>query len=171
VENIDWSKAPEGAEFWCDEQWFKVVGGEWFTWYPCAHSWAKPAYKSPGNFSWWESAVERPQPSAWNGQGLPPVGAVCDVKQMARGAEREWFKAKVLYSSPYTVVLDDYQAGEFVSHPCTLQFRPIRTPEQKAADEREAAIDDMIDLLGKNRKVQKTRDHAGTLYDAGYRRP
>ena len=47
-------------------------------------------------------------------------------------------------------------------------FRPIRTPEQIAADEREAAVNGMLcyDALGGSR-----RGLAEALYDAGFRKP
>ena len=50
-------------------------------------------------------------------------------------------------------------------------FRPIRTPEQIAADERENTIDQMINdtsiLTG---IMSDRRIMAGQLYDAGYRK-
>jgi hypothetical protein len=109
------------------------------------------------------------QPAAWNGECRPPVGVSCEAKSMARGVERDWFNATVLYSSPYTVVLDDYQAGEFVAHPATMHFRPIRTPEQIAADERSKYCDRIFGVLTSATRAENRSDMAEALYDAGLR--
>jgi hypothetical protein len=175
-EQIDWSKAPEDATHcWAQAQdFFKLDHGNWMVWYGNEMRWAKSTMAER-----WGGLVERPTTPSWSGEGLPPVGVVCEVKQMARGAEREWFKAEVLYSSHYTVVLDDYQAGEFVSHPCTLQFRPIRTPEQIAADERTHEIRNALTSI--SHKVEKVNtdidcslaiaETVSAMIDAGYRKP
>ena len=169
MNKIYWSKAPEGATHYNHQfcEWYKATQiGAVFYWSESASEWRPARFWNDRK----HDCIQRPTAPSWSGEGLPPVGVVCDVKQMARGAEREWFKAKVLFSSPYTVVLDDYQDGEFVSHPCTLQFRPIRTPEQIAADEREAAIDAMLAATpapGSDISLRVCEQ----LYDAGYRKP
>ena len=174
MSKIDWDKAPEGAEFWCEEQWFKNIDGEWFTWYPGALSWAKPAYKSPDNFSWWGAAVARPSP-AWSGEGLPPVGVVCEVRQKTPyESSFEWEECRIAMINtgadglPQVCTID--KRGDFaIYYPATdiVEFRPIRTPEQIAADEREAAVNGMLcyDALGGSR-----RGLAEALYDAGFRK-
>ena len=171
MNEIDWSKAPEGYPVWVEDLmhgekshgWHKESDGRWVD--QLGRYWEKSAAER-GNCR----AHYRPEPTpSWSGDGLPPVGVVCEVKQTARGAEQEWFKAEVLYSSHYTVVLDDYQAGEFVSHPCTLQFRPIRTPEQIAADEQETATDVMFARFGGVAGL--TRKQCAWVISEGYRKP
>ena len=58
-----------------------------------------------------------------------------------------------------------------IYYPATdvVEFRPIRTPEQIAADEREAAIKEMLEDAGRP-DTAKTRDQAQLLYDAGWRK-
>jgi hypothetical protein len=51
-----------------------------------------------------------------------------------------------------------------------MDFRPIRTPEQIAAEEREKAIDAMNKLVGDIEKIPTWRDALAALYDAGYRK-
>lgn len=126
MENIDWSKAPEGAEYWCDDQWFKIFGGEWFTWYPGALSWARPAYKAPDNFSWWGNAVERPSAPSWSSEGLPPVGVVCEMHHES-WQPNNWPKVTVKYASAEYFITED-GAGEQHWHAHSVKFRPIRTP-------------------------------------------
>jgi hypothetical protein len=45
-------------------------------------------------------------------------------------------------------------------------FRPIRTPEQIATEERENAINAMIDIV----MTDNIRSNCADLYDAGYRK-
>ena len=158
-EVIDWSKAPEGWDVF-------IKGGFYSGFYRDAGDRyeRENGYYRLKNDEAAYTVFRRP----WSGEGLPPVGVVCEAKSMARGSERDWFKASVLYSSAYTIVLDDYQAGEFVAHPATLQFRPIRTPEQIAAGEREAAILDMERIC---RSGDFGSGGLAALYDAGYRKP
>jgi hypothetical protein len=173
--DIDWSESPKDAQGFmpASNVWMK---GWWKQENDCFYFWPaelgrdggwKKTYANPFSHALFN---KRPttQPAAWNGEGLPPVGAACEAKSMARGVERDWFNATVLYSSPYTVVLDDYQAGEFVAHPATMQFRPIRTPEQIAADEREAAVNRIYDIL-EGSKRPDLMSTCRALYDAGLR--
>ena len=167
METIDWGKAPEGAtHYWRERNTFYVeIKGEFYF----AETPQTGAVNSPRG--WIASLEKRPttQP-AWSGEGLPPVGVVCEAKSMARGVERDWFSATVLYSSPYTVVLDDYQAGEFVAHPATMQFRPIRTAEQIAAEEREVAIRSIVYDLQDSENLSSLPSIASCLYGKGYRK-
>lgn len=112
--------------------------------------------------------------AAWSGSGLPPVGTVCEWKGTHGGY---WVGCEVVALSQSQFVLrhsdsSKYRPGQFEvfsADPVQIQFRPIRTPEQIAAEEREKALDAMVatsPLLDKgwSRLVCKA------LYDAGYRR-
>lgn len=107
----------------------------------------------------------RPSPFV-TGNGLPQAGNACECKCTARRNEREWFAATVNYISPYTVVLDDGQSGEFVAHPAAMQFRKIRTPAQLAAEKRQDAIYRAA-VLCKVSTTDKEFQLLGELYDAG----
>lgn len=95
--------------------------------------------------------LHQPDPvPTWTGEGLPPVGTDC---QYSVGDCDSWFYCTVRYiikpiqDEPLQIVVDcPHLAGEQVCSlgdgPGEIRFRPIRTPEQIAADEREqAAID------------------------------
>ena len=78
--NIDWSKAPEGATHAGS---FK---GKFSCWYKLGSGWAWE-YMSGLSFSWEKVSgnlpasdlIERPKKQdAWDGEGLPPVGTVCN---------------------------------------------------------------------------------------------
>ena len=171
MEQIDWSKAPEGATHFLPEQvargwvacWYKFVDGTWFArnvrdcdWYP-DHDYQEIFIPL---------LIGKPAP--WSGTGLPPVGTVCELF------------CRKLEQGPVTVLYISEEFGVFKSHryhheqggPLEIYaFKPIRTPEQIAAEQREKAINQMIDdtniLTG---VISDRRIMAGQLYDAGYRK-
>ena len=159
-EQIDWSKAPADATHY----------------QPATHGvfecWLKPGHAvrvSRGEPDWREddyaddliatSAIKRP----WSGEGLPPVGVDIEVLHELYG----WIGARVVGQDGEAAIVrtNDGYAGVFPH-----QMRPIRTPEQIAADEREAAIDEMLagtPWPGSDISLRVCEK----LYDAGYRKP
>ena len=173
MSEIDWSKAPEGATHRSATAWFKrdEVGVYLFD----AGMWRLlPWGKSQLDGFW-----QRPSP-AWNGEGLPPVGTVCEYNLKAG----PWFKCEIRYvlDNDQDPESDGWQAVIWCPHlekeqmakASGFNFRPIRTPEQIAADEREAAVMEMLKLdpfipgrtLGELNKTEFCRK----LHDAGYRK-
>lgn len=169
---IDWSKAPEGATHFCP-----AVTGY------CAH-WIKPGYyQLVGVGSWFEDSSKTPdkflieRPSTWNGDGLPPAGTVCEV--LWNESRKEYLRTKVFGVNEHGQPIHrfdegpkkfEYQADVLVTALGTKVFRPIRSAEQIAAKEREAAIAEMTVLSplldkGWSRRVCEA------VYDAGYRKP
>lgn len=150
----------------------------------------------------WQAAVDALKPDAqrfaedyveankdrsvkeWNGEGLPPVGTVCEWAGCTYAPEDP--KEPDLHVGDQVKIIAHFKDGEFDlaaftfnpgihnsargaawvnqgSHGC---FRPIRTPEQIAAEEREKAVRDML-LCLKSPLAEAT---AYDLYDAGYRK-
>ncbi len=79
----------------------------------------------------YESAIAAPKKSAWNGEGLPPVGCECEYQYKVHGSE--W--------CPLECVAVDGKAvfGWSNNTPVALQstthnFRPLRTEEQRKRD-------------------------------------
>jgi hypothetical protein len=116
--------------------------------------------------------VADPMPP-WSGEGLPPVGTVC---------ERMWPSGFIEYAKVRIIAHDDGQAvfrfmeglragrvqadgqgdGDSLGNPI---FRPIKTPEQIAAEDRDKAINQMefdTDCLDRGAFTK--------LYDAGWRK-
>lgn len=63
--------------------------------------------------------------------------------------------------------------GEYSNYSQPYNFRPIRTPEQIAAEEREKAIEALaVELAGhwSSEAVSLQRETAAYLHDIGYRR-
>ena len=159
MNEIDWSQAPEGATHYnhtCFD-WYKVGSHEPFFWN--GRAWA------PARF--WDDSkhdcIQRPTAPSWSGEGLPPAGVDIEVLHELYG----WIGARVVGQDGEAAIVrtNDGYAGAF-QH----QMRPIRTPEQSAADEREAAIDAMLAATpapGSDISLRVCEQ----LYDAGYRKP
>lgn len=120
-EQIDWSKAPEGATHYnhtCSG-WYKVTRiGAVFFWYGHTSEWR------PARF--WDDrkhdCIPRPTTPSWSGEGLPPVGVVC----MANGYQvvivaHHCNGIHAIYAE------SEYDGMLYYGEP--NEFRPIRTPE------------------------------------------
>lgn len=84
----------------------------------------------------------------WDGEGLPPAGTACDIRQTT--LPNEWVSATVLFVGDRRVFYRTAD-GDEMSRPIKfLLFRKIRTPEQIAADEREKARDEVLNLMAQN---------------------
>lgn len=169
---IDWSKAPEGAtgamvahfdggttrrgdvEFIPNDE-------------PC-----RSIYKE-GPDAW----VYHPAPAApdWAGEGLPPAGTVCEVLNNMLDRP-EWERCTILFMGKFKAIYESESCHERVadvSESWMISFRPLRTPEQIAAEEREKEVDQMVEdsstgLLFTAKKI--CRSHAVALHNAGYRK-
>lgn len=120
----------------------------------------------------------RAGPPAWTGEGLPPVGAVCEYR-------RGYVEQPYSYAECTVIAHFVGESGKslaafaYVAHDGVVQlgrgmaelFRPIRTPEQIAAEDRDKAIEGMIaDTNILTGIMSDRRIMAGQLYDAGYRK-
>lgn len=195
--SIDWSKAPDWAvahalhafggeisEVWVGEdQYQRLDQNRPFPYGGVVESY----FHNPRRRQF---RYETPRPPRWNGEGLPPIGAVCEFNScwahVARG--ESWHQVTVVYSSDesYVVRRDAAPEGETteVCGPATLseiaRFRPIRTAEQIAAETRIAEINEMLRHIrdwprgshGVNHLSQLKihEDACCDLYDAGYRK-
>jgi len=159
-EQIDWGKAPEGAMVLLKNvrdgayAVSESYGDEAKTWH-----WPDPRYSFPLMPSMWRIVAERPSTPSWSGEGLPPVGTVCEVDgENVVIVAHHCNGVHAIYAESITDGLLCYgDPGE---------FRHIRTPEQIAYEERESAVDEMQAIY------EGGNYHAGlyALYDAGYRK-
>ncbi|HHO8100703.1 TPA: hypothetical protein ACRXTU_000262 [Pseudomonas aeruginosa] len=179
--SIDWSKAPSSATHYLPEQkdlgweacWYKKDGDKWLV-MNCAR------LEKRGHMEWIVdySEVDKFVPllvprsafsSEWNGQGLPPVGITCE--SWRSGVRRI---IKILgHGDEYIFVRQDDGREILLSIGDGREFRPCRTPEQIAAEEREKAIDAMLDLDPPHESgfiMTSRRQFCEILFDAGYRR-
>lgn len=110
---------------------------------------------------------------AWDGEGLPPVGAVVHTAH-----KRKEMTVKILaygdHHKDKCVLVADMSHGfegkmfGWIAPMCV--FRPIKTAEQIAAEEREAEISKMFDIINAAAAGGSGKAAARALYDAGYRK-
>lgn len=114
---------------------------------------------------------------SWNGEGLPPVGVDCEYR--VGGAT--WFECNIRYiTTPYhgcpvEVVmfpahLKSEQTAVVGDGEGEVSFRPIRTADQVAAEEREKAIREICIDAGSPEMTPGQMKVAEKLYQAGYRK-
>lgn len=125
----------------------------------------------------WRILSTRPSTPSWSGEGLPPVGVVCEVNPDKSG----WRKSVISYIGNGFVAwlqVGDLIVPEYGAFIDDCEFRPIRTQEQIAADEREEAIKracaDIDKLVAAyNMSINCSAAIRATieaLHDAGYRK-
>lgn len=172
---IDWSKAPCNATHGREhlggvDFYHRDEAGTWNFWYVNRWEYAIGTSES--------SCVARPK--SWNGEGLPPVGTACEW--FDPGCER-WLSVSIAYLSSWVIVLRDSTphpdgsveiAKEISSDPdINPKLRPIRTPEQIAADELQKMIADLADVIGSRNSTgdvltaQRVHDYLSRI---GYRK-
>lgn len=120
---------------------------------------------------------------AWTGEGLPPVGLEIEVLFDSRPPK--YITAKVIGHDGGKAVyrfVSGRREGEYESDKPGLfdgreglpMFRPIRTPDQIAAEERAKAVSAMLADAGITESAwnddPETVVWAEALYDAGYRK-
>lgn len=119
--------------------------------------------------------IERPEPEAWSGEGLPPAGTVCEVLNNTLDRP-EWERCTILFMGKFKAIYESESCHERVadvSESWMISFRPLRTPEQIAAEERDKAIDMMMadyEFTVGSCTHQLFRHQAERLHEAGYRK-
>ncbi|WP_116818146.1 hypothetical protein [Pseudomonas syringae] len=136
---IDWSKAPEGATHyykgspqpWRDlsgYNWKYFMNGEWHLCPSCCTS--AELMRELGKV-----LFALPLPQAWNGEGLPPVGTTCE-RRFYDVEGSSWMGCIILAHGSKRIFYRDNCGDEFAHSLEEVEFRPFRTAEQIAADER-----------------------------------
>lgn len=165
---IDLTKKPEGATHINPHSglWIKCFGGN-----SGSYQFFKDGEWEMGFGCMSNSYLEIAQPEPWTGEGLPPVGMVCEA--MLPSMNHQWAEAVVVWHHP------EHEDSAVVVHNggrltgWSSAFRPIRTPEQIAAEEREKAIAEMVyGGCGCDQSDGTTTAFVicRLLYDAGYRK-
>lgn len=161
-EQIDWSKAPEG--------WDVFIAGQFHAGF---YQDLGDRYEREGGYYRLKAdeahytVFRRP----WSGECLPPVGTVCNAHFM--GCDQG--VVEVRYSGQCVILWSDDRQSEQCGAAESYHFAPIRTPEQIAADEREAQIVAIHDAIVTSVKVtlgqcDSWRKVAEMVYNAGFKR-
>lgn len=175
---IDWSKAPEGYPIWIEDL-APSAGFDGSGW----HRDDGDRYTDEGNEYWLKPEEgyyrihERPSP-AWSGEGKPPVGGL--IEALWSASRDVWLKTIVFSFDEHGQPIHRWEEGpkkyEYQATPLVGMgsnkpyFRPIRTPEQIAEDDREVAIKEMTANYAKDSGV--LAGWAAYVYDTlGYRKP
>jgi hypothetical protein len=165
MSKVDWSLAPAAAThagtfkdlftcwYWLDDR------SQWRYASDLSDTWEKVVANKPIS-----DLVERPKSNQWSGpqDGLPPVNTEYEVST-DHGA---WEHCTVLAHG-----YDDFKPHAVVQCASGLWmeevtgFRAIKTPDQLAADKRETAIRELMDVVGIDCRVT-----AGKAVDAGFKR-
>jgi len=181
--NIDWSKAPD----WAVGYALHAFGGEIREVWVGEHQYQrldqpKPFPYGGGNSDHRHNSrrsefhFEQLRPAPWTGKGLPPVGTVCEHRNLI--PDEEWTEVEIV--AHRTFADDDYPCAVFVysqssSHSSSGDhFRPIRTPEQIEAEEREAAHQELMHhiagYMGRDNPHSADDGLAKYLLDHDYRK-
>lgn len=114
---------------------------------------------SPANA---ECKIIQPQ---WTGEGLPPAGTDCEWRGFPTIS---WRKTTVIAYNGDKMWIKTEEDGDYIES-IAGDFRAIRTPEQIAAEERAAAIEEMWNIYWQP-DVPTAKQALGLLWDAGYRK-
>lgn len=174
MSEIDWSKAPEGAQGYMPQDnlwiagWWKEESGSRYFWNQAEGvqgEW-KRSFANPFDRP---EFIPCPSPS-WNGEGLPPVGAVCE-RALSHTARKV---TTICGHSTDGAYASFYDGDGLMGWGDDCKFFPLRTPEQIAAVEREAAIDSMVQFFmnyyGNPKGAEQYLLLCRSLHDAGYRK-
>jgi hypothetical protein len=168
MSGIDWNKQPS----WAKHAGVDVACGHPVVWSDECHQYEgrDAILCGPPKVSFYRIA-SRPDP--WTGTGMPPVGEKCEARiphHTASGLQMLWCEVEVL---AHAIIKGCHQSwvkepgadGGFYA-PMALTFRPIRTPEQIAAEERAQEIRRIHQVI----YLMTDEQAANAIYDAGYRK-
>lgn len=195
---IDWRMAPDWAEghgliswqgiteLWINAEQYVVVGREGGP-YP----WGGGTGDTRHNHTRGQVEYITPRPERWNGEGLPPLGAVCEFQgDCAACSSDPWHRD--LHDGAQCTVIAHFKSGSLEIVAFTFEdaggniqveqslpgaLRPVRTAEQIAADERMHEIRNALTAI--NSKVHFPNDlvrgnilaaAVEAMIDAGYRK-
>ena len=164
------SVIPGGATHRSAGHYYRKEGSVWRL-YGSDSQWIETAC----HWHWLEKNAD-PLAPEWSGEGLPPVGAVCEYKHVHEWQKVEVFAVKPNHNGSETALFT-YENGTWCGCAEPSFFRPIRTPEQIAADKRLHEIRNALSTI--NSKVHFPNDlvrgnilaaAVEAMIDAGYRK-
>lgn len=87
--------------------------------------------------------VIQDKPQEWDGEGLPPVGIVCEVSNSGN----TWERCLIRHMGSSLCVVDHAEYEDQHYHLRSVTFRPLESAEQAEERERECAKDEIRGLL------------------------
>ncbi|MDV2663564.1 hypothetical protein [Pseudomonas aeruginosa] len=165
--SIDWSKAPEG----CIGAFARIIGNQRTAFFvfskrPSDYM-SREGYEGEGEdgsyhvFSEFWEWLDKP----WDGQGLPPVGIECEFSMNTGSIS--WAKGRVIgHDGVFAVISHNGKYYPRNEH----GVRPIRTPEQIAAEARDNATTAWLNKIAREYDQHTAAKCEHILIGAGYRR-
>jgi hypothetical protein len=168
MSKVDWSLAPEGATHKIPTFagcWYKIDGYQVYCW-SSAGNWAGPYPIRNYQDGSIDEMVKRPTVKPWSGpeDGLPPVGIACE-RRFPSVTASSWQGGIILAHGSKKIFFRDNCGDEWAHSFDDVEFRAIKTPEQLAAEQRETAIRELMDIAQVDCRVTAAR-----LVDAGFKR-
>lgn len=168
-----------------DPKWWDSLDKKWAKYFGTHRRTGKPIF---ANDEWWQyaeggrgygfedirlahylkiKAVRPVTAKQWTGpqDGLPPVGTVCEVKGYEEGDFAE--AIVIAYNDDQSMFWYCTDGINGIHETSKAEFRPIRTPEQLAAEERDKECRAMAEVL-KSEQDSSEYYAAKALYDAGF---
>ncbi|MGE8302827.1 MAG: hypothetical protein ACN6PW_00040 [Pseudomonas kermanshahensis] len=186
MRKIDWSKAPEWAdghglvayhgitEVWLNMDQYAVVGAE-----DRAYPYGGGTGENRHNFTRGQVQYITPRPGQWDGTGLPPVGAACERRFHDKEGS-SWQRVTITAHGHKKIMCLEETGDEWAHFGLEVSFRPARTPEQIAEEERLAGLNEMIRCIKDHplgthgishlQELMIHEDVARDLWEAGYRK-
>ena len=121
----------------------------------------------------WQSAVDALNALKvveWSGVGLPPIG-MASCEYLGAHQYDEWTVVNIFAHYGHTVFVDFGDGWR--AEKDSSRFRPIKTAEQLAEEERKSQILDMIDSFGTDTAIwgrDAVMEICGHLWEYGYRK-
>ena len=149
--NIDWSKAPEGATHYAEVAsgracWYMVKSESEYAYAYQYEDFSCGRWTNGGRVPRHQPLIERPKKQeVWNGEGLPPVGAKCEVDH---GGRVFWDIVTIIAHHGKKAIYEDPHGHHQYLWGLAGDFRPIKTAEQLAEEEREDAANKMFQRFG-----------------------
>jgi hypothetical protein len=170
--------------------WMREPGDNWYLWAEPSRQWALDT-PSARQKNLMKPIHESLRKKEWTGKGMPPVGTVCEFAGGTPCPEDPFDKD--LREGMRVTIIAHFKSGDFTLAAFTFDpentdrgmvqveqgsfgcFRPIRTPEQIAAEEREKQKSEIIGAClrkigGANSPItsaSSVADVIGALYDKG----
>lgn len=114
--------------------------------YFCHGEWAMPLASDHKEsiVTYWQykAALSASQKPAWNGGGLPPVGCECEYRFPNVNYRSDFSRGKVIAYGNQKVFIEHWSSkNEFVQPIDNIEFRPLRTEEERKRNAAIEAID------------------------------
>lgn len=110
--------------------------------------------------------VKEQHKTEWDGEGLPPVGVEIEYIFTKVNYRTDFSRGRVLAYGTHTVFMEHWSSkNEFIQPLDKIEFRPIRSEEDKKHD---LAIKKILQIIDHN--GVDPLNSAKQIYDAGYRK-